>query len=230
MRPWSKKILPVLVVALLAQTAAASDTNVSATLSYRKLDDFFQMADGVNRSNLWLDIFVHSTNRTVQATNITLVIHSATQGNVPLLLNEHGRIADVPHSRALVWENPPIISNQPKGSLRLIISYQIPITNWQAFRYSQLADGAAEMHKLMRKEAGWTMALLVPKVDSVVFYFARTNAGLAKVVIASRDGRKEFVADTNAQVKLKLEPSLLPENPEVQLSAKPLVVAPDIPF
>src|SRR5262249_33537818 len=159
-------------------------------LSYRKLDDFFQMANGVNRSNLWLDMLVHSTNHTVHATNIVLTIRSAAQGNLPLAHDAHGRILDFPESKQLLREDPPIISNQPKGSLSLIITFQIPMTNWPAFRYACLGNGAAEMNKLIKAQAGWTMSWMAPKVDSVIFFFAPTNAGKAKVVIASSTGQK----------------------------------------
>jgi hypothetical protein len=48
------------------------------------------------------------------------------------------------------------------------------------------------------------------------------------VAILAKAGRKEFVADNNGLVKLKLEKSLQSENPEVQLSEQPQVVLPDI--
>lgn len=217
------------MAAFVALSAFADDTNVNATLSYRKLDDFFQMVDGVNRSNLLLEMFVHSTNRMVQATNITLTIHSSG-GNIPVSHDEHGNILNWPQSKEMARENPPIISNQPKGSLNLIITYRIPLTNDLAFGYAHLGDGVAEMNKLIKAQAGWTLSWLAPKVDTVVFFFSKTNADKAKVTIASPTGRKEYVADKYGQVKLKLDESLLSEKPQVQLSDKPMAVAPDVEF
>ena len=48
------------------------------------------------------------------------------------------------------------------------------------------------------------------------------------MTILAGTGRKEFTADKEGLVKLKLEEALLSENPEVQLSEKPDVVLPDM--
>jgi len=222
-----KKFFFVAAMACSLSSAFADETN--ATLSYQKLDEFFQATTDVNQSNLLIWMFVVSTNKSVHATNITLTIQSKTRGTIPVSIAPAGRIFDFPHTKELAKENPPIISNQPKGSLHLWIQIQIPMTNWLNFRYARLADGVAEMNKTIRAQAGWALSLLAPKVDSVTFYFPRASAGKAKVSIASTAGQREFIADKNGRIKLRLEDSLISENPEIHLSEKPFVVAPDMP-
>ena len=72
------------------------------------------------------------------------------------------------------------------------------------------------------------MSMFAPKVQGVLFVFPKESSGKAKVRILSTAGPKEFVADDEGLVKLKLEKSHLSENPAMQLSEKPKLVLPDI--
>jgi len=65
-------------------------------------------------------------------------------------------------------------------------------------------------------------------VQSVVFLFPKASAGRAKVEIVSAACRQEFTADKNGRIKLKLEKTLLAENPEIKMSEKPDHIVPDM--
>src|SRR5205807_528971 len=99
-------------------------------------------------------MFVSSTNKSVDPANITLAIHSASKGTIPVSLDTNGQILKFPHEKELVRENPSMVANQPKGSLRMMVSVQLPTPDTLTFRYARLGDGAAEMNKLIKSQAG----------------------------------------------------------------------------
>lgn len=210
----------------LVQPAGAADIN--AVIPYRNLDEMFEPIAAVDPAKLQIHVFVSSTNKTVRAADITLTIASAVKGRIPVTLSTNGQILEFPLARELHRENPPVVSNQPRGSLRLAITIQIPPTDELTFRYARLGDGVVEMNKSIRLQAGLVMSLFAPKVQGVVFLFSKNSAGKAIVKIASATGQRNYTADRNGRIKLKLEKSLLAENPEVILSEKPNHIIPDL--
>ena len=206
---------------------AAPVATTNATIPYKEMDKLWQIAASVNQSNLLLRVFISSTNKAVNAPDLTLAIQSAAKGAIPVLLATNGQLLNFPHDKELVRENPPVASNQPKGSLRMMVSIQLPTTNDLAIRYARLGDATAEMNKLIKSQAG-LMSVVAPKSKAITFYFPKAGAGKAKVTIASAKGQKEFVADKDGEVTLTLEKALLSENPEVRMSEKPWAIVPDI--
>jgi hypothetical protein len=208
-----------------AQPTPAATTN--ATIPYKTMEELCRMADGVDSTKLLVRVVVTATNRVVAPSDIRLTIQSASQGPIPVHLVTNGQVLNFPHQKELSRENPPIVANQPKGTLSVSISFQLALPDALTFRYARLADGVAETNKLIKEQAG-LMSFLAPKVRGVIFIFPETSAGKAKVTIAGASGHTEYVVDAKGQVRLKLEKSLVAKNPEVQLSEKPLGLLPDI--
>lgn len=225
----SSRWLGLAVVALiqlcLAAQSRANTTN--AAIPYKTMDDLCQIAAGADQSRLFVQVFVSSRNKAVQGSDITLTIQSAKEGNVPLQISTNGQILNFPHRKELVRENPFIIANQPKGTLSMYLRYEVPPAEELTFKYSRLGNASAEANKMIKSQAG-LMSWVAPKSKGVVFVFPKESAGRAKVSIRAAAGSKEFTADDKGMVKLKLENSLLSENPDVQLSEKPQMVLPDI--
>ena len=216
----------MLALACLASPLSTRADNTNAVIPYKAMDDLCQIAASADQSKLKIQVFVASTNKIVRPTDISLTIQSASQGKIAVQISTNGQIIDFPHRQELVRENPPIAANQPKGTLNLFIGYQIPIEGL-SFPYSRLGHAAAEANKMIKAQAGM-MSMLAPKARGALFVFPKSSAGKAKVTILAATGRKELTADKDGRVKLKLEESLLSENPEVQLSEKPEVVLPEI--
>jgi hypothetical protein len=208
-----------------ALLARADSTN--AAIPYKAMDELCQIASGADQTKLKVEVYVSSANKAVPSSNITLMIQSATQGKIPVTVGTNGQILNFPHRKELVRENPFILANQPKGTLHLSLHYQIPLPEELTFRYARLGDGVAEANKMIKAQAGM-MSMFAPKVEGAVFVFPKESAARAKVKILSAAGPQEFVADDKGLVKLKLEKSMIKENPEVQLLEKPKVVLPDI--
>ena len=215
-----------LAVQLLFAPFTRAGTATNNTIPYKDMDEFCGVAAGVDQSKLLVRTFVSSTNKAVKSADITLTIQSS-KGAVPIQIGTNGQILNFPHQKELLRENPSVVVNQPKGSLNLVITIEIPLPDALVFHYAVLADAAAEINKLIKAKAGM-MSLLAPKAKGAIFIFPRESAGKAKVTITSATGQKEFIADKEGQVKLKLEKTLIAENPEVHLSEKPRVVGPDI--
>ncbi|HEX5220593.1 MAG TPA: hypothetical protein VFZ59_13565 [Verrucomicrobiae bacterium] len=210
----------------LITTAVTHAATTNAVIPYKAMDDLWQIASSADQSKLMVRVFVASTNKTVRPADIVLTIQSASAGKIPVQLSTNGQIIDFPHRTELVRENPSIVANQPRGTLNLFIGYKIPVEGL-SFPYSRLGHAAAEANKMIKSQAGMT-AMLAAKAQGVVFVFPRKSSEPAKVTILAVAGRREFIADKDGRVKLKLEESLLSENPEVQLSEKPDVVLPDM--
>jgi hypothetical protein len=188
----------------------------------------FQPIAKIDPAKLEVQVFISTKEKKVHPADITLTIHSISRGLVSLSLNTNGQIINFPHDKDLLRENPSVVANQPKGTLQLNISMQLPPPAELTFHYRRLGDGVAEMNKAIREQAGFALSLLAPKATGVVFIFPKADAGKATVEIASVAGKKEFMADTNGRVKLKLEKTLLAENPAIRVSEKPVRIVPDL--
>jgi hypothetical protein len=200
----------------------------NTVVAYKIAHDMFQPIASVDPAKLQIHVFVSSTDKAVHPADIRFAIHSAIRGWIPISMNTNGRVLAFPMDKELRRENPPIVANQPGGTLRVGISVQIPPTDDLTFRYGRLADGVAEINKAIRMQAGFVLSLFVPKVHSVIFLFPRADAGKATVEIASISGIRKYTANRNGVVKLKLEKALVAENPEVILSEKPNHIVPDM--
>ena len=203
----------------------AADTN--AVIPYKELKEIFQPISQVDQSKLEIRVFISSTNQAVPPSDIRLTIHSA-KGAIPVALGTNGQVLQFPLDKNLLRENPAVLVNQPKGTVRLAVSVQLPMPDDLTFRYRRLGDGVAEMNKTIRTQAGAVLSLLAPKAQGVIFVFPKTGAGRAKVEIAAAAGGQELTADQRGQIKLKLDKSLLAENPEVKVSEKPVGIYPDL--
>ncbi len=209
-----------------AQPVRAAETN--AAIPYKTLDEMFQPIAKIDQSRLEIRALVSSTNRAVHPSDITLTIHSARKGMMPLMLGTNGQILEFPHDKELLRENPDVIANQPKGALQLWVFMQIPPPEGLTFRYNRLADGVAEMNKAIHAQAGMVLSVIAPKIKGVIFFFPKAGAAKATVEIESAAGVKRYTADKVGRIKLKLEKALLTENPEIKVSEMPASIVPDM--
>lgn len=211
--------------ACVTQPVCAEETN--AVLPYKMLDEQCQLVGGVDAAKLDVRVFISSNNKAVHPEDISLTIRSAIKGKIPVQLSTNGQVLNFPHEKELLRENPSIIANQPKGTLRLGLTMQLPQSDELTFRYNRLGDGVAEVNKAIKAQAG-LLSSFAPKAEGVIFFFPQTSAGKAKVEVASASHKAEYTADEHGQVKLKLEKKLLAENPEVKISEKPQAIMPDM--
>jgi len=197
------------------------------------MDDAWQLTQGVDQTKFAVRVAVSSRDKTVRQKDISLSIQSAAEGQIPVPLDINGQMLNVSHDEVLRHENPPIIANQPKGTLSLTLAYWMPIPEELTFRYSRLGDGVAEANKaitnankIIKADYAGELSPFTRKVQGMNFWFPISSTGKAKIKIESAAGRKEYTADTHGNVRLILETALLVENPEVIMSEKPTMILP----
>jgi RNA polymerase sigma factor (sigma-70 family) len=225
----------IILVAGATTLMAGHEPSANHGPDYRQLDDAFQLIQSVDQSKFVVRIFITSRNRAVRPADIRLTIQSAVEGPLPVQLGTNGQLLDVPHDSILRRENPPLVFNQPKGSLNLSFNYYLPVPRGLVFHYNWLGDGIAEVNKAIATANGMIKAsyagqipLFKLNVQGVFFVFPRASAGKAMIDIYEQSGRKEYTAGRNGVILLKLDPALLEENPEISISEKPRYVVPNI--
>jgi hypothetical protein len=95
------------------------------------------------------------------------------------------------------------------------------------FHYSHLANAVDEANKaaVRANQLAKSYDTGVPpffsgKVNGVGLVFHQSGAGKAKIVIATSAGAREYVADADGVIKLKINPKLKAEDPLVIVSEK----------
>jgi hypothetical protein len=219
------RLLPALAIVQVCMIHLGSAASTNAFIAYEDLDKMCQIGDGVDPTKFNVRVIVFSTNSAVHRSDIRLTIQSASRGAIPVQISTNGQVLNFPHDKELRRQNPPIIANQPEGTLSLTMRFELAVPDDLTFRYSRLGDGVTEANKAMKSMVGmWS--LLVPKMNGVIFYFPKASAGNAKVEIMRAEGAKEYTTDTNSMIEFKLERKLLTENPEVKVSEKPRHILP----
>lgn len=216
MRPFLRAGLLALLLFPGVHPAGAADL---ATIPYAKLDEIWQKTDAIDRKKLIVLAQFGSSNKAVKPSDIVLSIRSSS-GAIPIRLSPEGDVLDFPRTEALRKENPPIETNQPKGTLALGMSLGVVVPDSLTFRYARIAEGLAEGNKAVKAQAGM-LSLVAPSLKCVVFFFPPPGAGKATVEIAAAGGKKVLTADASGQVKLMLGSKITAENPEVRVSERP---------
>jgi hypothetical protein len=246
---WTKMRTAIVIGATIILAAgtttlvAQHESRRSPSIPYKMADDLWQLINGTDKTkfNLWASI--SSTNKAVQPGDIQIMIHSAVKGPISVRLGTNGQVMDFPHDEALRHENPPVTVNPSSGGSLTIGAY-LPVPEDLTFRYNRLGDGVAEANNTIAKAEnkiirpgylGWANYInwyfstsRKLKVQGVDFVFPKSSARTATVEIMAAAGTKTYKADANGQIKLKLDKSLLLENPEVKVSEKPLMMGPDL--
>ena len=224
----------VILVAGTTTLVAQHQGQPNSGLHYKMLDDACQFADSFDQTKLVVRVLITSKDKAVHPADIHLTIQSAVKGSIPVQLDRNGRVLNFPYDETLRRENPIVTSNLPKGTGVLTLNDYLPMPDELTFPYQLLGDAAAEANngstkanKIIQGSYAGQLPLFKRTIQGVVFVFPKSSAGKATVEIASATGKKEYTADARGQIKLKLEKSLLTENPEVTVSEKPQYVVPD---
>jgi hypothetical protein len=160
---------------------------------------------------------VRSKSATVAASEIRLSIH-AKSGVIPIPIAADGTIS-FPMDAALKAENPPVVSNQPKGSLGLTITFELRLPPGLRIPYTEVVAALTQAREMVAKYGVPGAAPgEVPKVGGVEFRFLRGKD--ASVTIAGKTERL-LVADESGSVVLMDDPQLVRENPTVVFSRAP---------
>ena len=197
-----------------------------ARIPYKILEDGWLFQESINPTNLTFHFLVGAKN--VNAKDLHLTIHSATKGDIPLHLGGRGQLLSFPCDDDLRRENPPVISDQPKGTLGMGYWVYVPRPAGVTFQYDLLANAvdeankaAARANQMAKSDYGQSVPMFSGRVNGIGLMFPQASAGKAKVTIQTTEGMKEYVADSHGIIKLKINPRLQAENPAMTASERP---------
>lgn len=160
-----------------------------------------------------------SKNASVAPDSILVSIH-ADSGVIEVRPARDGRV-DFPMSEALLTENPPVRSNQPRGSLSVSVSFEIDLGDGDSLSYAELAKGIDQAQQAL---AAVEPALAAQRVAGIEFSFPPGVDARLQIV----DPRLEelLVADREGFVRLRNDPRLRDSGAVVRWTPRPLRAVP----
>lgn len=220
--------------ALLSLAALADDT--VTTFHYK---DLYGIQQGVaslkDLDRLRAAMYITSTLPGVRGDAIKLVIHRASGALVDIPVDADGRVA-MPAADDLVTENPLIVTNQPKHSLKAsVVVDLVPMPGTQ-MSYTDLMLGVQQFNTAFDRKGVMAMMYASKAAGLLLFY----NDGGHRLVLHGGKGDRVIKslppADLMAHLKgiqtryliagttviyVPLDPKLLRENPQVTLDSAP---------
>lgn len=230
---WNRLKLPAMTAAVVILAAgtmtllAQRAEKPMASIPYKILEDGWLFQQSINPTNLVFHILIGSDNPKVHPQDIHLTIHSASKGDIPLQLGRKGELLAFPCDDDLRRENPPVISDQPKGTLGGGYWVFVMPPAGTTFPYDLLANAVDEANKaaaanqLAKTDYGQMASSFLGAINGVCLVFPHGSAGKAKITIATAAGIKEYVADSHGVIRLKINRRLQAENPTLTLSERP---------
>ncbi|NIP92433.1 MAG: hypothetical protein GWO24_02735, partial [Akkermansiaceae bacterium] len=163
--PWNH-----LAVLLLAALPAAAGPGEQASLPYALVYRLAMQAAADNGSNEVATIRFTSALPGVTPDAVELRIDSSA-GPIPLQLGGDGTCR-VPLSDALLRENPPIRSNQPKGSMRVTaaIKRDIPLAPDGSVGYRELMNPLTLSRRMKEKMQDTADLIWAKHLESLVVH------------------------------------------------------------
>lgn len=212
------RLMLVLVTLLLSGPAAAQEA--AGETPYRALYQVLSPSlklSGYSRLRPIQRIV--SKDPAVPASEIRVRIE-AGNGPIELTPAADGRV-EFPMSEALLAENPPVRSNQPRGSLSVSVSFEIDLGEGDGLPYAVLAEGIDQAQQALAEvEPG----LAGHRVAGIEFSFPPDSDARVQII----DPRLEalLMADRQGHVRLRNDPRLRESGASVRWSPKPLRAVP----
>jgi hypothetical protein len=193
----------------------------NARLPYHQLYNAQKTQADLNRAhtNLVVVLTLQSTLPNVKTSDLAVYIQ-ARSGKIPLAIGTAGDFT-IPMRDDLLAEDPWIITNQPKGTMKL--NWRVGVVPGRlthSVHYARLMRPVRESEDIqdqIRRFFPGSPRLAVSGLK-LTFLPAQQKA---VVVIHARDGDRKLAADEHGEVILPLTSDLLEEDPEISLSDIP---------
>jgi hypothetical protein len=216
-----KSILGGCCAAFLLFALAGAALADNARLPYHQLYTAQKAQAELNRThtNLLVVLTMQSTLSGVKTSDLAAYIDSRA-GKIPI---EIGAVGDftLPMRDDLLAEDPWIVCNQPKGTMKL--NWQVGVITGRitnSVHYARLmrpVRDSQDVQDQMRRFFPGSPALTMTGLK-LTFAAGQTRA---VAVIHARDGDRKLEADEQGEIILPLVPDLLEEDPEISLSNIP---------
>jgi hypothetical protein len=195
-------------------------------VTYRKFVDTLYLQEFYNtpltdRDKVRLLIKVQPENKKYRTSDLVLTVkHEGIKERLPI--SEEGIIEAAPNP---VWlhEDAMIYTNLPKGErAQILSSMEAKVPDSLQFDYAYLIASVTQWNRLIKEYAGM-LRFIAPNFTGVEFQF--TKPAHQSVQLMTRSGRQTFTVDDKGYIDLKLNDSLLQENPQLVLSERPVSIA-----
>ncbi|MDP9098686.1 MAG: DUF2987 domain-containing protein [Verrucomicrobiota bacterium] len=215
-----------LFLATLALLLSPVNAWCGSNIPYVKLYDLFERGAKIKSPNLRPIFVIASSDKAIKPSSITLTIQ-AKVGPIEIKIDPDGEIRSFPLTAELLKENPNVLTNQPKGTLKIGggMGIVLPGDNL-TFSYRELNDLVVQASAEMKKQAGMLLQFLVPTAKGLIFEFSSPRK--QTVTIAYKNGPQVLQAGSDGGITLPLDKTSLAENPTVTLSEKPHKVSIDM--
>lgn len=204
---------------LMTLPLAATGDEAASTTSYGSLYQVLAPATTINaRDRLVAVERIESKLPGVKPSDIKVVIR-ARSGPIAVPIGPVGRV-DFPVTDALRAEDPPVETNQPKGSLALTVNVGLRCPDHLRMAWSDVEAGLAQVRELYEANAPGTEP---PAVRGIEVQFAPGSA--ATLTIEGKDERL-LMADADGRLIVTRDMIAEKESPTLAFSRAPEFVVP----
>ena len=215
-------LLPLVLSFIIAGPARAEDREwqpYKKLLEKLHLDKFYNVPMN-QRDRLKLLLKLTPANKSIDPATVVLTVAHAG-GKERLAIDADGMFELVPN-QAWINEGAMIWTSMPKGekvALRPVFAVQPQ--DGLRWSYASLMASVGQWNALIQSQAG-ILRFLAPKFNGVEMDFAKPAQQTVR--IEAKSGVKTYTADAKGELKLKLDDTLLQENPRIVLSERPNVI------
>ncbi len=210
------KMLTVLASIALAAPAMAADQ--AGTTPYLTLYQVLSPVGAINKYDRLVAIErIESKMPGVKPEDIRIVIH-AKQGAIPVPVAADGEVS-FPVNDALREENPPVETNQPKGSLALIVNVALRGADRLRVPWSEIEAGLEQVKAFYAATRG----AAAPAISGIEVHFGPGSAAMLTIEGASE---RLLMSDPDGRIIVTRDMAEESDAPVLVFSRAPAFVVP----
>lgn len=215
-----KQLQFFLLAVLLTALPLAAHAQDKAQLPYSVVSDYLKLFNSLEHLNLIVpSMMISSTNPEVTPQAIELKIHSSSgwQSFSP----DENDVIEFPEQPD--WANSNLISNQPKGTLELLIGFSARPLKSASLSYQELMALVPQFDEAMAALAG-VQGKKPSKVKGLTIQLSEGSS--AAVHVLAQKGKQTLKPYSTGVVIIRYNDALWQENPAVEFDELPLGIVP----
>jgi hypothetical protein len=193
----------------------------NARLPYHQIYSVQKAQAELNRThtNLLILLVMQPTSPDVKISDLKVYIDSKS-GPIPIVINTLGDFV-IPMRDDLLAEDPWLITNQPRGTMRLSWKMGLmPGPMPKSIHYAKLMRPLRDCQDVQDEMRQLFPGTQKATVAGLKFTFPRAEKR-AVITIHSREGERTLEANDNSEITVPLISDLIEEDPEISLSTSP---------
>jgi len=215
-----RQIQSLLLVALLSALPLATNAQDKAQLPYSMVGSYLELFKSLEHLNLIISsMMISSTNPeiTPQAIEFKIKTSDGWQTFSPDE-NDVIKFPDQPD-----WADLTLISNQPKGTLQLLIGFSARRLNSTSISYQELMGLVPQFDEALAALASM-QGKPPPKIEGLTIQLSEGSG--AAVHVLSKKGKQTLKPYSTGVVVIRYSDALWQENPPVEFDELPLGIVP----